>query len=107
MSLRPLLCLLLLAGWGQRVDARLAVVSYLPEWRYEGAHWDTLLAHSSHLLFFSLEPLPSGAIGATDRLPSAPILAVRIMMHAGSLACSFAGDFARCGAQHTSALSAQ
>mgnify|MGYP006162824519 FL=1 len=51
-----------------------AVVGYLPEWRYEGANYDVIAAHVTHLLFFSLEVLPDGGIGATDRLPRDDIL---------------------------------
>ena len=39
-----------------------AVVAYLPEWRYEGANWDTICQHVSHLIIFSLEVAPSGAL---------------------------------------------
>ena len=46
-----------------------AYVGYLPEWRYAGANWRTLAAHLSHLLLFSAEPLPSGALSGLDRLP--------------------------------------
>eukprot|EP00929_Paragymnodinium_shiwhaense_P068694 TRINITY_DN34598_c0_g1_i1.p2 TRINITY_DN34598_c0_g1~~TRINITY_DN34598_c0_g1_i1.p2 ORF type:complete len:379 (-),score=125.84 TRINITY_DN34598_c0_g1_i1:404-1540(-) len=46
-----------------------AVVGYLPEWRYEGANWETLSEHLTHLLLFSLEPDPKGRILAWDRFP--------------------------------------
>ena len=39
-----------------------AVLAYLPEWRYEGANWDTICQHVSHLILFSLEIAPSGAL---------------------------------------------
>ena len=39
-----------------------AVLAYLPEWRYEGANWDTICQHVSHLIVFSLEIAPSGAL---------------------------------------------
>ena len=55
--------------------ADIAVVGYLPEWRYEGANYDVIAAHVTHLLFFSLEVLPNGGIGAIDRLPRADVLA--------------------------------
>ena len=46
-----------------------AVAAYLPEWRYEGAHWETIAQHTTHLILFSLEISPSGGITAVDRFP--------------------------------------
>lgn len=43
-------------------DGAFAVLAYLPEWRYEGANWDTICQHVSHLIVFSLEVAPSGAL---------------------------------------------
>lgn len=51
-----------------------AVVGYLPEWRYEGANWDTLSQHVSHLILFSLEMSANGVITAKDRLPRPELL---------------------------------
>ena len=51
-----------------------AVASYLPEWRYEGANWDEIAKHSTHLILFSLEPTPTGGIQALDRLPRPALL---------------------------------
>jgi GH18 family chitinase len=46
-----------------------SVASYLPEWRYEGANYDTICEHNSHLIIFSLEIAPDGHITALDRIP--------------------------------------
>lgn len=54
--------------------ADFAVIAYLPEWRYEGANFDTICQHVSHLIFFSLEPTESGGFAGLDRFPSAHIL---------------------------------
>lgn len=66
----PLLHLLVLP-WLAETNSRnsAAVVAYLPEWRYEGANWETISEHVSHLLLFSLEMDEAGHIVATDRLP--------------------------------------
>ena len=72
-----------------------AVVGYLPEWRYEGANYDVIATHVSHLLFFSLEVLPDGGIGALDRLPSAAILAearIAADRHGTELLVCFGGN---------------
>ena len=45
------------------------VAAYLPEWRYEGANWATICATVTHLILFSIEVAPSGALAALDRLP--------------------------------------
>ena len=50
------------------------VASYLSEWRYEGANWDTICQYSTHLILFSLEVGPGGEITALDRLPRADLL---------------------------------
>jgi len=79
--MRSLLCfsLLLLAAAAapqrQPANATFSVVGYLPEWRYSGANFDTLFKHLSHLLFFSVEPLPDGRLTGLDRLPDAETLA--------------------------------
>lgn len=46
-----------------------AIVAYLPEWRYEGANWETISEHTTHLLLFSLEMTAKGKIMAMDRFP--------------------------------------
>jgi len=46
-----------------------STVGYMPEWRHEGADFDRLCQHLTHLLFFSLEMTPKGDIIAMDRLP--------------------------------------
>mmetsp|Transcript_68151 Transcript_68151/g.134550 ORF Transcript_68151/g.134550 Transcript_68151/m.134550 type:complete len:380 (+) Transcript_68151:51-1190(+) len=51
-----------------------AVVAYLPEWRYEGANWETISEHVTHLLLFSLEMSAEGAIRAQDRIPRRELL---------------------------------
>jgi GH18 family chitinase len=51
-----------------------SVIGYLPEWRYEGANFDTICSHVSHLIFFSVEPSSNGDIIGKDRLPRDHIL---------------------------------
>ena len=46
-----------------------SVAAYLPEWRYEGANWETIAQHTTHLILFSLEIAPNGDIAALDRFP--------------------------------------
>lgn len=46
------------------------VSAYLPEWRYSGVDWSLVSQGVSHLILFSLEILPSGSLGALDRIPS-------------------------------------
>jgi chitinase len=46
------------------------VSAYLPEWRYSGVDWTLVSQGVSHLILFSLEILPSGSLGALDRIPS-------------------------------------
>ena len=38
------------------------VVGYMPEWRHEGADFDRLCQHLTHLIFFSLEITPKGKL---------------------------------------------
>ena len=45
------------------------VAAYLPEWRYEGAHWETIAQHTTHLILFSLEMSNRGEITALERFP--------------------------------------
>ena len=33
-----------------------SVAAYLPEWRFEGANFDTICQHVHHVIFFSVEP---------------------------------------------------
>lgn len=51
-----------------------ATVGYLPEWRYEGANWETLAQHLTHIVLFSAEPTDRGDIVGLDRLPRAELL---------------------------------
>jgi len=51
-----------------------STVGYMPEWRYEGADFDRLCRHLTHLIFFSLEMTPKGDIIALDRLPRPELL---------------------------------
>jgi len=51
-----------------------STVGYMPEWRYEGADFDRLCKHLTHLIFFSLEMTPKGDIIAMDRLPRPELL---------------------------------
>lgn len=44
------------------------------QWRYEGANWDTLTSHLTHLIFFSAEPSPEGSLWGLDRLPRPELL---------------------------------
>jgi chitinase len=47
-----------------------SVVAYLPEWRYEGAHWNAITQHTTHLILFSLEiESKTGALTSLDRFP--------------------------------------
>lgn len=64
-----LVALLAAAADQESGSGDVAVVSYLPEWRYEGANWETICEHSSHLLLFSVEPDRKGNIIAMDRIP--------------------------------------
>ena len=50
-------------------------VGYMPEWRHEGADFDRLCSHLTHLIFFSLEMTPRGDIIALDRLPRPELMA--------------------------------
>ena len=49
-------------------------VGYMPEWRHEGADFDRLCQHLTHLIFFSVEMTPKGDIIALDRLPRPELL---------------------------------
>jgi len=51
-----------------------SVVAYLPEWRYEGANWDTIFGTVTHLILFSIEVSPRGELGALDRIPRPELL---------------------------------
>lgn len=52
-----------------------AVIGYLPEWRFEGANFDTLARGYDALILFSAEPLADGRLSGLDRLPRAELLA--------------------------------
>ena len=58
----------------RRAASELAVAAYLPEWRYEGANWDVIAQHTTHLILFSMEPGPDGSLLAHDRLPRPELL---------------------------------
>ncbi len=62
--------------WGVFASNRtdFVVSAYLPEWRYSGVDWSLVSQGVSHLILFSVEILPSGSIGALDRIPSPPNL---------------------------------
>lgn len=62
------------AGTAASAGGDVAVVAYLPEWRYEGANWETIAEHATHLLLFSTEISPSGEITAMDRIPRRQLL---------------------------------
>ncbi|KAL1508470.1 hypothetical protein AB1Y20_004572 [Prymnesium parvum] len=70
--LLPLLPLLLPPASGHASD--MMVAAYLPEWRYEGAHWKDICATVTHLIFFSLEVTREGELAALDRLPRGELL---------------------------------
>eukprot|EP01125_Pyxidicula_operculata_P002476 TRINITY_DN12336_c0_g1_i1.p2 TRINITY_DN12336_c0_g1~~TRINITY_DN12336_c0_g1_i1.p2 ORF type:complete len:321 (+),score=59.81 TRINITY_DN12336_c0_g1_i1:1107-2069(+) len=51
------------------------IVGYLPEYRSGGIKdWDLICKHSTHIIFFSVEPSKDGTIGGLDRLPSVDVL---------------------------------
>ena len=50
------------------------VAAYLPEWRYEGASWSDICSVVTHLILFSIEVLPTGALSALDRMPRKELL---------------------------------
>ena len=66
--------LLALAATAYKDPDGFVVAGYLPEWRYEGAHWESLAKHLTHLIFFSAEPKPDGTITGLDRLPRPELL---------------------------------
>ena len=43
-----------------RISFGFNIVAYMPEWRHEGADFDRLCQHLTHLIFFSLEMSPKG-----------------------------------------------
>jgi len=53
---------------------RFYTVGYLPEWRYEGANWNTLTSHLTHVLLFSGEPTEDGGLTGLDRFPREELL---------------------------------
>lgn len=96
MRRRALSLVLLCAFFRLSLSSRdVAVVGYLPEWRYEGANWDTILQTVSHLLLFSLEVGPGGAISAQDRLPRPELMAearAAAALHGSYLMLCFGGN---------------
>lgn len=78
-------------------DGDVAVAAYLPEWRYEGANWDVICSHVSHLIFFSLEIGRPGskAIVAMERMPRMELLEeakTAARRHGTRLLVSFGGS---------------
>ncbi len=71
---RVAILLLALAATAYKDPDDFVVAGYLPEWRYEGAHWESLAKHLTHLIFFSAEPKPDGTITGLDRLPRPELL---------------------------------
>lgn len=74
-----------------------AVFSYLPEWRYAGANFDTIFSHVSHLALFSVEPDPlgNGNITGLDRLPTGEAfddVRVAALRHGKSILLCFGGN---------------
>lgn len=68
------LCIAFRCSICETADKDFSVVAYLPEWRYEGANWDRITEHVSHLVLFSLEMTSDGKITAKDRIPRAELL---------------------------------
>ena len=66
--------LLALAATAYKDPDGFVVAGYLPEWRYEGAHWADIASVVTHLILFSIEVTPTGALAALDRLPRAELL---------------------------------
>ena len=56
------------AGTEAAAGRSFAVAAYLPEWRYEGANWEVICTHTSHLILFSLEVAPP-ALAASQVTP--------------------------------------
>jgi len=68
--------LALMMNFVMRSSARdFSLVGYLPEWRHEGADFDRLSSHLSHLILFSAEVTPKGDIAGLDRLPRPELMA--------------------------------
>ena len=67
-----LLCVAFSAG---KIVDDFAVAAYLPEWRYGGANFNEICKTVTHLIFFSLEPTPTGSITGLDRFPGPDVLA--------------------------------
>lgn len=84
---------LLVEAWDS--PREFAVVSYLPEWRYEGANWDAICEVTTHLLLFSVEVGPGGHITALDRFPRKELLAqakAAALKHGTKLLLCFGGN---------------
>ena len=54
VSIRMILALLIF-HMGSSAARDFSLVGYLPEWRHEGADFDRLSSHLSHLILFSAE----------------------------------------------------
>ena len=58
--------LLALAATAYKDPDDFVVAGYLPEWRYEGAHWADIASVVTHLILFSIEVTPTGALAALE-----------------------------------------
>jgi len=50
-------------------ESSMQIVSYIPEWRFEGLNWNDVARGSTHVILFSLETSKRGEIIQKDRLP--------------------------------------
>jgi len=71
---RPVLACLVAAAAAAAPADDFAVAGYLPEWRFDGANWEVIAKHVTHLILFSLEPTPDGDVAALERLPRPALL---------------------------------
>lgn len=60
--------LLLLLGCSCRACWGLAIVGYVPDYRFKSVDWDGIVRSVTHLVIFSLEPAADGAIDGLNRL---------------------------------------
>ena len=71
------------------------VVSYIPEWRFEGLNWNDVSEGSSHVILFSLEMTNRGEILSKDRLPREEVMRearLRTREHGSKLLICFGGN---------------
>mmetsp|Transcript_11188 Transcript_11188/g.41015 ORF Transcript_11188/g.41015 Transcript_11188/m.41015 type:complete len:438 (-) Transcript_11188:61-1374(-) len=59
----------------------LAVVAYVPDYRYGSMDWGGLAARTSHVILFSIEVNRDGSLAALERFPS-PYLLTKVKEHA-------------------------